>query len=40
VYIPFGENWYEYSLRRIDENPFLMVTVAKDVIREWLKQKR
>ena len=40
VYIPFGKNWYEYSLRRIDENPFLMFTVAKDVIREWLKQKK
>ena len=36
VYVPFGQDWYEYSLRRLKENPKL----ARQVIREILKWDR
>ena len=32
VYVPFGEDWYEYSSRRLKENPRIAGYVAKDVI--------
>ncbi len=32
VYVPFGEDWYEYSTRRLKENPKIARYVAKDVI--------
>jgi len=28
VYVPYGERWYEYSLRRLQENPSLATMVA------------
>lgn len=32
VYVPFGEDWYEYSTRRLKENPKIASYVAKDTI--------
>jgi proline dehydrogenase len=32
VYVPFGEDWYEYSTRRLKENPKVARYVAEDVI--------
>ena len=32
VYVPFGEDWYEYSSRRLKENPKIARYVAQDVI--------
>src|SRR5215210_3310169 len=32
VYVPFGEEWYEYSSRRLKENPRIAGYVAKDVL--------
>ena len=32
VYVPFGQRWYEYSLRRLQENPKIAGYVAKDVV--------
>jgi proline dehydrogenase len=29
VYVPYGERWYEYSLRRLQENPALASVIAK-----------
>ena len=29
VYVPFGQRWYEYSVRRLQENPRLAGTIAK-----------
>jgi proline dehydrogenase len=29
VYVPFGEHWYSYSLRRLQENPAMAGTVAR-----------
>jgi proline dehydrogenase len=31
VYVPFGEDWYEYSSRRLKENPKIAGYVAKDM---------
>jgi proline dehydrogenase len=31
VYVPFGEDWHEYSSRRLKENPKIAGYVAKDV---------
>jgi proline dehydrogenase len=33
VYVPFGEQWYEYSLRRLQENPRVAGYVAADLAR-------
>jgi len=32
VYVPFGEEWHEYSSRRLKENPRIAGYVAKDVL--------
>jgi proline dehydrogenase len=32
VYVPFGEDWYEYSSRRLKENPKIAGYVARDVL--------
>jgi proline dehydrogenase len=33
IYVPYGKKWYEYSLRRLQENPKLAGYVARDVVR-------
>jgi proline dehydrogenase len=32
VYVPFGSHWYEYSLRRLQENPKIAGYVAADTL--------
>ena len=32
VYVPFGDEWYEYSTRRLKENPKIAGYVARDVL--------
>ena len=32
VYVPFGQRWYEYSLRRLQENPQMAGVIAKATI--------
>jgi proline dehydrogenase len=32
VYVPFGEQWYEYSLRRLQENPAMAGTIARSTV--------
>ena len=32
VYVPFGEHWYAYSLRRLQENPKIAGYIAADTI--------
>lgn len=34
IYVPYGRKWYEYSLRRLQENPKLAGYVARDVVRQ------
>ena len=29
VYVPYGEDWYAYSMRRLQENPNIMMHVTK-----------
>jgi proline dehydrogenase len=33
VYVPFGTHWYEYSVRRLQENPKIAGYVAVDTVR-------
>ena len=33
VYVPFGERWYQYSLRRLKENPQMAGYVLKNLLR-------
>ena len=33
IYVPFGEDWYEYSIRRIKENPNISKYVIKNMFR-------
>ena len=35
VYIPYGEKWYEYSIRRLQENPTVGAQVAKACLMPW-----
>jgi len=32
VYVPFGEQWYQYSLRRLQENPAMAGTIARATV--------
>jgi proline dehydrogenase len=32
VYVPYGRKWYEYSVRRLQENPKLAGYVARDLV--------
>jgi proline dehydrogenase len=33
IYVPFGQRWYEYSIRRLQENPKLAGYVALDTLK-------
>jgi proline dehydrogenase len=32
IYVPFGEHWYRYSLRRLQENPKIAGYIASDTL--------
>jgi proline dehydrogenase len=32
IYVPFGEHWYQYSLRRLQENPAMAGTIARATV--------
>ena len=32
IYVPFGSHWYEYSIRRLQENPSVAGYIASDTI--------
>ena len=36
IYVPFGQRWYEYSLRRLQENPNIAGHVARDTVGRFL----
>ena len=38
VYVPFGTHWYEYSVRRLQENPKIAGYVAADTVRRLVKR--
>jgi proline dehydrogenase len=33
IYVPYGRQWYEYSLRRLQANPAVARAVAADTFR-------
>lgn len=35
VYVPYGAKWYEYSIRRLKENPTVGAQVAKAFLMPW-----
>jgi proline dehydrogenase len=39
IYVPFGRQWYEYSLRRLQENPKIAGYVAGDIGRSVLRRR-
>ncbi|MCH2440866.1 MAG: proline dehydrogenase family protein [Candidatus Thalassarchaeum sp.] len=39
VYIPYGGRWYEYSMRRLRENPDVAWHVAKSIIMPWTNRR-
>jgi proline dehydrogenase len=40
VYVPFGEHWYQYSLRRLQENPAMAGTIARSTVGRLLRVTR
>ncbi|HEU6444093.1 MAG TPA: proline dehydrogenase family protein [Gaiellaceae bacterium] len=36
IYVPYGEQWYAYSLRRLQENPKLAGYIAGDTLRRFI----
>jgi proline dehydrogenase len=40
IYVPFGAYWYEYSLRRLQENPSIAGYIASDTIGRVLHPRR
>jgi proline dehydrogenase len=40
IYIPFGAYWYEYSLRRLQENPSIAGYIASDTVGRVLHPRR
>jgi proline dehydrogenase len=37
IYVPFGEHWYAYSLRRLQENPAMATTIARSTVARMLR---
>jgi proline dehydrogenase len=40
IYVPFGSHWYEYSLRRLQENPSIAGYIAADTVARVLHPRR
>jgi len=38
VYVPYGTHWYEYSVRRLQENPAIAGYVASDILARVLRR--
>jgi proline dehydrogenase len=38
IYVPYGTQWYEYSLRRLQENPKIAGYVAGDTLNKLLRR--
>jgi proline dehydrogenase len=39
VYVPFGQQWYEYSLRRLQENPKVAGYIAADTLNRLVPRR-
>jgi len=40
IYVPYGTQWYEYSVRRLQENPKIAGYVASDLLRRATGRNR
>ena len=40
VYVPYGPDWYAYSLRRLRENPELAQSIARDTVADLVGRRR
>jgi proline dehydrogenase len=40
IYVPFGAYWYQYSLRRLQENPKIAGYIAQDTVARLLHPRR
>jgi proline dehydrogenase len=38
IYVPFGRQWYEYSLRRLQENPKIAGYIAGDTLGRLIRR--
>jgi proline dehydrogenase len=38
IYVPYGVHWYEYSIRRLQENPKIAGYVASDTLGRALRR--
>ena len=39
IYIPYGNRWYEYSMRRLDENPDVAMHIVKSMFMPWTNRR-
>tara|TARA_Y100001970_G_scaffold71959_1_gene91354 strand:- start:4074 stop:5024 length:951 start_codon:yes stop_codon:yes gene_type:complete len=39
IYLPYGKHWYEYSMRRLRENPDVAWHVAKSIVMPWTNRR-
>jgi proline dehydrogenase len=39
IYVPFGSHWYEYSIRRLQENPRVAGYIASDTVGRMLHRR-
>ncbi len=39
VYLPYGDNWYDYSVRRLKENPKMAGYIIKNLFSSILRLK-
>mgnify|MGYP001242204387 CR=1 FL=1 len=39
IYIPYGSRWYEYSMRRLDENPDVATHIVKSIFMPWTNRR-
>ena len=40
IYVPYGRRWYEYSMRRLQENPRIATYIALDTVNRLIPGKR
>ena len=39
IYVPYGERWYEYSMRRLDENPDVAMHIVRSIFMPWTNRR-
>ena len=39
IYVPYGQQWYEYGIRRLNENPEVATHVLKTLLMPWTNRR-